>query len=861
MNSVIQNENPNFIETEEEKINFLKYNSNNDNLNDYQDEEYNLDIINQNIENNIESENNYDENLNLEYEQNDDDDNEEGQNEQEYLFEKIKDKLREEKYQDDENGDNNDNQDYPNMEINEEEKEKLPEIYDLPLSINMAQIKKYANNSKENNIDANENENNTKINKNTEILTKNGKEYKDEEYINNKESNFNELNIKNINENNKILNHNNTMNNLFIKNDINIDINNSENINIINKQLLNDFSPIVKSQSNINLSNYKIHSLKVPEGVKFGVDETGNPINISNFLNKEQNNENKIIAFIIQKEGENNYLIDIKGNTLEKTEDDYYLYKDGNENIIIKDFDIQHPELRVYGHRKIIFNNKNIENKKDNILKGSNTNEKSDNKEGKNKENIIIKSLNILDKKSIKKNKSENDIQNLSVRINNEDRKAKDNILLNNDLEDIILNSNSKNKSVIIKENRTDSFRNINDFYTIKSTRNNYFDEQMNIWRQRYGKNNNKNNNIYKYNNKTDYRNYSYRLIPRNKMINRTDSILKMASSKNENKIPINKNNYISSKSNLSKPTYLFNEYKNHLIQSNNNSFSTNIGNSLLKDPYKKIGYNIPKINLNIESKTIFQKYKRNNTLQSINNKYNSIIKDYNSHTYRNKNVKENIYSKIDNLLQNIDQKYKNKTKYNNLSNFNSLNNSKNSTKNKNLVYENDEIKKHNINNYIYNNLRKINENRFIKKNLSIKCSVLSNEANKLIKDFNIKQKRKEMEQIINKENINNYSSYMPLRTLNNNINLRKYNYSNYTYINRNQKQNENIIFDYQNSNINNNDYDNNKIEIKPSKKNNNRNEILNGKIFVDNIIKESSINNYYRKIKHNTSKNNYNFY
>ena len=92
-----------------------------------------------------------------------------------------------------------------------------------------------------------------------------------------------------------------------------------------------------------------------------------------------------------------------------------------------------------------------------------------------------------------------------------------------------------------------------------------------------------------------------------------------MSTSKNENKIPINKNNYIYSKSNLSKTTYLFNEYKNHLIQKNNNSFSKNIDNSLLKDSYKKIGYNIPKINLNKNNKTIFQKYKRNNTIQNIN--------------------------------------------------------------------------------------------------------------------------------------------------------------------------------------------------------------------------------------------------
>ena len=58
---------------------------------------------------------------------------------------------------------------------------------------------------------------------------------------------------------------------------------------------------------------------------------------------------------------------------------------------------------------------------------------------------------------------------------------------------------------------------------------------------------------------------------------------------------------------------------KNHLIQKKNNAFSKYIDNFLLKDSYKKICYNIPKTNLNKNNITIFQKYKRNNTIQNIN--------------------------------------------------------------------------------------------------------------------------------------------------------------------------------------------------------------------------------------------------
>ncbi len=127
MNSIINNTNPKLTKSvEEEKTDQLKYDQNDGSPNKYEDEEeYNLDILNHNMEINIENENNYDNNLNIEQiEENTYNNNVEQNNE--YLFEKIKDKLREEKIEDLEN---NDNDIQENEKI--EEEEKISDIYDL----------------------------------------------------------------------------------------------------------------------------------------------------------------------------------------------------------------------------------------------------------------------------------------------------------------------------------------------------------------------------------------------------------------------------------------------------------------------------------------------------------------------------------------------------------------------------------------------------------------------------------------------------------------------------------------------------------------------------------------------------------
>ena len=823
-----------------EIANIQKPDSNDENLNNYDDEEeYNLDIINKNMEINMENENNYndfDDNLNVEQ-------NEENiykdDNNNEYLFENIKEKLKEEKL---ENQNNNDVKVEQNLELDEDE--KYSDIYDLPLSINVIKNQMNSNN-KEEEI-SNKNKKDLEVNQSNENIKNIEKnENNNDKNINNIEKKENKLSIENISDENK-------KKMIEEKNDTNenININNLEDIDNKNKNISN-ISPIVNSQKTININNDITDSLDIPKGVKFGVDETGNPINIAQFLEDKNklNTRNKIIAFIIQKEDKSNYLKDIKGNNLQKTEDDYYLYKDGNEFVIIKDFDVQHPELRVYGHRKINLNEIKSEHKNEDKININKDIKEQINKKKEN-ENKSAKSLIIKENENISKDNTEKDYHNISVKLNIDNFKDKNNYLFKNeDLSEITINSNKKNRSVIIKEKKIKGLKKINNsFYNIKATRNNNFDEQMNIWRQRYGKNSifdEKSNN---------FRNDSYNLNSEEKIINRTDSILKMNINKKKDtyKIPINKNNnYITDNKILERKNYLFKEYKNYIIKRQNNSFSKNLDNPILNDSNRKNENDFSSINLERKNKNNLHKFQRNKTLQNINIKYN-INKEFNSFNKRNIDYS----NKREDLLQNIKQKYKNKLKPSQ-SDYNMIKNSSIYTNKKKINFENEDIKKHTINNYIYNNLRKINESKYIKKNLKIKCSVLSIEASKIIRDFNIKQKERQKQ--INIENTN-YSNYIQ-REINKNINTRKNNY--YTYVN--QDRDKNSYFDYENEKeMPNYNYDDFKMKFIPNKKiKKNKFEMFNNyNTNREKFIKESNINSFYRKIKHNTSNhNNYNYF
>ena len=560
------------------------------------------------------------------------------------------------------------------------------------------------------------------------------------------------------------LNNNNDINgeNLDIKNtsnskeEIKIDDNEDKNI-IIDDEIKNEINQKEKENSIIfspREINDKNDNLNIPDNTKFGIDKSGNPVEIT------KKNKNELIAFIIQEENKENYLIDIKGNILQKTEDDYFRYKNGEEIIIIKNFDVKNPELRIYGHRKINF---------DEIKKN-------------------------FDEKPLKEN-NPNLNKNSSFLITNEKEKEKiDNKLNNTNININTTNAASRNKSAILDEKNSEiNIGNIN------------FKNQMELWRKRYGKNNeflekNNKNNIEIINNEKPLRKFSYKKIDiinnnnnyhynlnktsrekNNELVTRTDSILKMASIKSKNLIPH------KSESNFKK---LNNNKKIKSITYNRNYSYTNIkennyGKNILKQKEKEGKRNKRKIDI-----------------EYINNKYNNYTTELNLNKY---NEEEKNQREI--LLQNIKAKYTNKINNNSYL----LDNSDiNSTNNNDNDYA---ISNSKIDDYIYSNLSKIN---YIKKNKQMKCTVLKTEVGKIISNFNYNYHRHQKQQI--PEN----------------------------------KKGEKIFYEYGNEG---DVIYNKKIKIIPSKIRKNKFEVYNNNFDVNNSIKLDNKffnNNYYRKIKHN---------
>jgi len=688
------------------------------------------------------------------------------------------------------------------------------EKYNLPLSINsITKDKKY-------NIQE-ENEITNEINLNSKMNDQNKVDY-----------------IENKNEEGNIYNNNfNLTENTDLKKSDNESNNNTNNINKI---------------TNTNI-NYKELTIKISDGIKFGIDMSGNPVDISRFDENKDNN-NKIIAFIIEKENENNYLIDIKGNVLKKEDDDYYCYKEGEEFIIIKDFDVQHPELRVYGHRKINFNEMQNKNNEE-IKEESNFDKYKDN-------NVLIDNNieNIKDYET-----------NCASQISNINKKEKDknNINLNKNIDEMILN-NIKNKADIIKENNND--KKVNPSTYLKTAENNNnkiineFKSQMVIWRHRYGKKN-EFKNISNIINKSDYRNHSYNdNSTDDKMINRTGSILNIASerinfnkqSDKSRKIPISlKNNKYIYNKNILTGTRQFDGIKNPLIKNKNISFTKNTNNPLLSHFKRRnilIKENIhafKRLNLNRDEKNKIQRIPRNLTLENFNIKHNNINKNANSNYKKNLELYEVNYQIKDDIMKNIRNK-------NNKNSFHLINRSENFN-NMDISYD---TKKQDINNYIHYNLTKMNENKFRKKNLSIKYSILSNEANQLIKNFTRKQTETRRNMNISIEPIEGFSKYSE-RDINYNNYMKNKNKRNalikdsYSYYDKNP----NLYFNYENENENEiTDSDDSKIRILPNKLQKHKISILNSNFFKGGIERQNkNIGDFYqRMIKYNTSYDNY---
>ena len=700
--------------------------------------------------------------------------------------------------------------------------------------------------------------------------------------------------IKHINSNSNSEKINMIQENLYIKQNNKI----KENENIITNEKKN----IQNIDTNIN--NEKMHNnniskkdtnnnnninTKILEKVEYGIDETGNPISIKNYKEELSKNKNikKLIAYIIQLEGKDkNYLINLKGDIIPKMEDGDFNYKDkDNIRIIIKNFDVQNPKLRVFGSRlrysSIVLedeNNSQNLNKENEILPkenkhlilfkqikenlsypskrtssinfspiiNMNNNYKRDsnlNENIKNNENYNVwkkrYSPNHENRRIYHYKRNKNEMlykKKLLKRINNHDLM---NLSKNNKSNCLIL---KKTNDILNKSENREIFKynhNILDKFKNKTSINNFFLDNSrigsNTWRinrtpspmiklkdlmsdDEYTKNKTSRVNIYqtKRNRKCN-----------NKIYNNCNNIFKLNLDNKSNSLYTNSLISNNEKKILKNSFSSFFKLNNNSNPKNNNLLFNNSEQQLLTNSYYSsfVSHN----NSNIKNK----KMKKNPLLRKSLSTNNCILASTLNNIAKNiKNIENNIKTALEKInLKNKKEKFKRDTSipsnhlYNskNYLNYDGINNyfRYSSNSNNKKVLSNSKSN-NNFNRRI--NLRKIPLNKKYKISTSPKkqfqCTVLSYEADKMIKDYTNKSIIKKN---INENNIKKCNLY--------NNDIRKSDY------------NKNKLFQNKNKNRN------NKKDNSPKKLNKSYNDLKSGK---SNILKIKIEKN----IKANANKN-----
>ena len=510
----------------------------------------------------------------------------------------------------------------------------------------------------------------------------------------------------------KIFDNSKNKDNNVKKNTILIEENRNKNIfffgaeNMEKKENIDNNITIKKENLNFNESvSYHENILKE---VKYGIDENGNPMNVNEYYKNIGNKSKRPrpIAYIIKDNNNDNILVDLNGNKImnKNKEGDYefpFQYK-----ILIKDFDVKHPELRITGERIYSIDNnkknkinndnmeknetkKNIDCKKEEIvdeisfqIDSTETDEITSSKT-KNNINYYIK-RNFMNKKecmniwkyrygnynnnNIKTNKLKREksiptrkeynfiqkrIKNLSfsksMKPNNQEIITRTNSILN-----------SNNCTIDLKKNLTKNKENIIEKYSLKENMNNNPKKELKkifINRDYYNKNNNissiPNINI----NKTYFINSKKR--KHNSKI-RNNIIL---SSVNSQKKIINNKNYYTKGSKYS----LSYNYINNSIN------KSNISSKVFTSPSSNISKN--------KKKGIFNDLNHKNNKSNIFSFSNDIIN--NNHTIINR-VKKNLMNKDLMIKLNRNEVFKIKnTKFINKSSNESINKEENIHPNK----------------------------------------------------------------------------------------------------------------------------------------------------------------------------------
>ena len=466
-----------------------------------------------------------------------------------------------------------------------------------------------------------------------------------------------------------------------------------------------------KGKTNLIINNIKTEKILKPKNIKnakYGIDENGNPVNISEYyksINTIDNKKPRLVAYIKEdNENNNNELFDLNGNKIENKNKEGDFEFPFALNILIKNFDVQHPELRIHGERKY----KDNIDFKDNQINNS----------GKKNEEI---SLPIDSSRT-------SDIKFQLNNSNNEINKFEKNLF------------KLKNKKIQ--------------------------DKSMKIMECKYcGNRSYKYINLESENNK--YENLKFKDV-KNHIISRTNRILYTNFNKNLSSKNKNKSNRILIRNNINKENISIN---NDYYATNNVSSSRDLTN-FLQD------------NSNISSHTLldysFSLDSNYNTKDTI--KFNN-AKNNNSHKDFNINKKSNMLNKKENNLLKIKDETVNKKIFNKYFNNIKIDISKNELdirKNKSKIF-NTKIFSFLKNNDILEN-KKNGKNLYISKSSilnksillnKVNCSILTKEANNMIKKFSAKKEIKKKRIKSNADKNNTNYRYISTPIINNRKNYR----------------------------------------------------------------------------------------
>ena len=585
------------------------------------------------------------------------------------------------------------------------------------------------------------------------------------------------------------------------------------NINITNNEEKNDIKHNDNNQKdkNINLNinaannNIKIDK-KLFEKIEYAIDENGNPFSIKKAdeeLKFDKNNiifENKKpVAFIIQqKEKGKNYLIDIKGEKIQKMEDGYYNYKKDNIRLLIKDFDVQHPELRVFGARKrdsLLLQEEEEDQDQVKIIQDNINTYKS----------IEIKhSNNLKDKLLLNRNLSSNVLKRKNITDENFEKGKK--IIFNKHF----LNMKSASPIMIKKNmiNNEENNQNQNEHFNAWKIKENpkTDNRERHIFVKKRNKLMYKKINPKSLSNNYPYKSYKeFKKFDNSETIRRTNKILNKSAAGLYSNRPLTDNSRIDSNSN--KKNLNNTEYgKNILI---NNTVSN-------EESKKSVNYSQEIKNItSTTSKISLYKYKRLNkrggSLSS--NYYNNKI--FNLKSLINKNSEYSI-NKDKNISNNLSNK---SSLNNNINNKISLNN-KNNSFNNNSIYNNNKENKNDI------NFKKSNSSKYIISTIDKISNSIKYIKNKIEKNLIKINNGKEIQNLTEQSKMT-----MPLSTIStcnsqNNVSkeypqyLNCYSYTNQIPINFKNISRISNISNYSNISNNTNDIDT-KINIPLNKKDN----------------------------------------